>query len=174
MKKHIVTTLLLTALTVLLTTSCGHLIKMQNPQKYSAHLENSRPLNIGKVQTTKHGVYHVQIYDRSVILMAMTKVITPSNIEVFDLDHDQTFDAVFVYQNGSWNFGATRHFREKYRTLHSTLDEESIVEYIDTATALKKTKRSQHTTVKTKTPNTTNGTMEKSPPNYKWVNPIIF
>jgi ABC-type molybdate transport system substrate-binding protein len=138
MKKHIII-LLLAVFTVFLSTSCGHLLKMQNPQKYSVRLENSRPLNIGKVQTTKHGAYHVQIYDRSVIFMAMTKVITPGNVEVFDLDHNGTFDAVFVYQ-GSWSFGATQDFREKYSTLYSTLNQATVNEWIETAAVLKKSK----------------------------------
>jgi hypothetical protein len=174
MKKHIII-LLLAVFTVFLSTSCGHLLKMQNPQKYSSRLENSRPLNIGKVQTTKYGAYHVQIYDRSVIFMAMTKVITPGNVEVFDLDHDGVFDAVFVYQSGMWSFSADRQFREKYSTLYPTLNQATVSEWIEAATMLKKSKTSkQSIPIKPDNQDPHRLTTEKKSPNYKWVNPTIF
>lgn len=132
--------LLWVALASLLVCSCGHVAQMQNPGQYSKSITGPgvKPLHIGKVIPTRHGAYHVQVYERSVIFMATTRLISPTQVEVYDLDHNNSFDVTYILEQGIWSIGFTEEFRSMNKAVPNSLSKKEIAYWIFEATEMKK------------------------------------
>lgn len=126
--------------TALLLPSCGHLAQMQDPQNYSRTITapGTKPLHIGKATPIRDGVYHVQSYDRSVVFMATSNLIIPSQVGVYDLDNDGTFDVVYVKKGKDvWSIGFTKEFRSMNKTIPNSLSGKEVWYWIFRANEVK-------------------------------------
>jgi hypothetical protein len=137
MKTSLLLPLLCAVFTAFLT-SCGTILKTVHGPGYSTYLEKAKPLHIGEVTPVRHGAYHAQAYKRSLIFMATTRIISPSQVEVFDVDHNGRFDSVFIYSADSWSFGTTNEFAERYKTKSQTVTKQEVSNWIREATTAKK------------------------------------
>lgn len=155
--------LVVAVFTAFLTSSCGHLAQKADPQGYSQAITNTgvKPLHIGSPASRRDGVYYVQTYHRSVVFMATTGLIRPSQVEVFDLDHNGSFDVVYLQQSGVWSIGFTRQFSSQNKVIADTLSSKVTREWVERANKVKRASvhtnrtqrpRTQLTTAQTPTP----------------------
>lgn len=162
--------LVIVAVFTVFLTSCGHFAQKKDPQGYSNAItaDGIKPLHIGPPTPRKDGVYHVQVYNRSVVFMATTGLIRPSQVEVFDLDHNATFDVVYLKQNGVWSIGFTRQFSSQNNVIDDTLSSSTIREWVERANQAKRS--SIHTNRTTQRPRAQLATQARpvtSPPSKK-------
>lgn len=135
--------LVIVAVFTVFLSSCGHFAQKKDPQGYSQAItaDGIKPLHIGSPTPHKDGVYHVQVYNRSVVFMATTGLIRPSQVEVFDLDHNGTFDVVYLKQNGVWSIGFTDHFSSQHNVIADTLSSKTTYEWIHRSNEVKRSVR---------------------------------
>lgn len=177
-------------------SSCGYLAQKTDPKGYSQAITTNgvKPLHIGHPVPHKDGVYHVQTYHRSVVFQATTGLVRPSQVEVFDLDHNGTFDVVYLQQSGVWSIGFTRHFSSKNKVIADSLSKKDTLEWIKRAnqskrstnasnTSKKKRVQAQPSTLTQKRPDTSNSkqrtkkstpttnTIPKNAPKAEWWSP---
>jgi hypothetical protein len=162
--KNTPTTLLWVILTALLISACGPMVQLQNPQKYSESIiaPGVKPLHVGYPKTNIYGVYHVQIYKRSIVFMTTTKLIEPTQIEVFDLDFDNKLDVVYICSRNVWSVGFTNEFRSKNKTIEPTLSSKKRDFWLDVANRIRASYELKQSHKKLATINT-----KKAPQNQK-------
>jgi hypothetical protein len=113
-------------------TSCSNMQPF-NARAYSGHVQKIKPSHMGRFETTKSEIYAVKVYSDSVLFTSSNQIVNPSQIEVFDLDGDRIFDTVFVYTKGSWLFGTTNEFSNRYTTEKQTLESEAVLAWVNKA-----------------------------------------
>ena len=118
-------------------TSCSSMEPL-NARAYSGHVQKIKPSHTGRFETTKSGIYAVKVYSDSVLFTSTNQVVSPSQIEVFDLDGDRRFDTVFVYTKGRWLFGTTGEFSNRYTTEKQTLDSQAALAWANKASSIRK------------------------------------
>lgn len=128
--------IILLALCAFTLSNCGIWSKSKNTDHLNK-IEDSVPEHAGPLYATgQHDVYQYEVYARSVDFKA-PGVILPSRILVFDLNQDNRFDTVFIYDENGWQYGSTREIRKKYRVLEPNLSNRVVMRHINAATKLK-------------------------------------